>query len=248
MIQNENQYMLTKQKWARFNEAILRLQRNPLDKMVELEINSLARQRDELAWQMEEYDRRVHGDRKGRWMSLYSGTRFWPEDPRPQDIDIRDIAHALSCINRFNGHTRRPYSVAQHCVLGSRFIHPRLALAFLMHDAGECYLGDIITPIKRLLREFYETAEDKVMAAVASRFGFDMSERVKAEVKIMDLIMLSTEVRDLTTTGITCWPLQELPLDERITECWSAEEAEQRFLARFEELTGARTADFWQAV
>jgi hypothetical protein len=35
-------------------------------------------------------------DRIGRWMQTYSGKQFWPLDPRPEEIDIRDIAAALS--------------------------------------------------------------------------------------------------------------------------------------------------------
>lgn len=33
-----------------------------------------------------------------------------------EDVDITDIIHALSLINRYNGHTKFPYTVAQHSV------------------------------------------------------------------------------------------------------------------------------------
>lgn len=39
--------------------------------------------------------------------------------PDSNEIDIRDIAHNLSFENRFICQTAEPYSVAQHCVLGS---------------------------------------------------------------------------------------------------------------------------------
>lgn len=38
--------------------------------------------------------------RKGDWMQTYTGRQFWPLDPHPDEIDIRDIAHALSMMCR----------------------------------------------------------------------------------------------------------------------------------------------------
>ncbi len=36
--------------------------------------------------------------RAGDWMKTFTGRQFWPIDPQPQDIDIEDIAHALSML------------------------------------------------------------------------------------------------------------------------------------------------------
>lgn len=49
-------------------------------------------------------------------------------NPRIEDIDIRDIAWALSRVNRYVGHTmtKRPYTVAQHVVQVSRYIEEAL--------------------------------------------------------------------------------------------------------------------------
>jgi hypothetical protein len=46
----------------------------------------------------------------------YTGRFVWPLDPRAEDIDLLDVAHALAQVNRFNGHTAVPYSVAEHAV------------------------------------------------------------------------------------------------------------------------------------
>jgi hypothetical protein len=59
----------------------------------------------------------------------YSGRHLWPLDPRAEDIDLVDIAHALARINRFNGHTGVPYSVAEHAVRVSRLVE-HLACGF----------------------------------------------------------------------------------------------------------------------
>ena len=43
-------------------------------------------------------------ERRGGWCATYTGMQFWPLDPRPEDICIEDIAHALALQCRFNGH------------------------------------------------------------------------------------------------------------------------------------------------
>ncbi len=206
-----------------------------------MELAGLQGQLDTLNGALGEYDRRVHGDRVGRWLVTYSCKRFWPEDPRPEDIDIKDIAHALSLINRYNGHTPQGYSVAQHAVLVSQIVPRRYAKLGLHHDDGEAYLGDVISPIKRLIRELYEPIEEKVMRAVALRLGF-LDEfdcpAARRRVKEADLVLLATETRDLKPSQISTRPLTELPMDAHIDECWPAERAEKEFLARFEELHG----------
>lgn len=52
--------------------------------------------------------------RKGDWILTFTGRRFYPLDPRPEDVCLEDIAHALSLICRYNGHSRFFYSVAEH--------------------------------------------------------------------------------------------------------------------------------------
>ena len=43
-----------------------------------------------------------------------SGRKVYPFAPHADQIDPMDIAHSLSLLNRFNGHTSQPYSVGQH--------------------------------------------------------------------------------------------------------------------------------------
>lgn len=73
------------------------------------------------------------------------------------DIVLEDIIHALSLINRYNGHTRFPYTVAQHSVYVAQLEYKhsqdaRKAMAALMHDAAEAYIGDIVRPVKNTLK------------------------------------------------------------------------------------------------
>ncbi len=78
-------------------------------------------------------------------ISTINKIRFDPTNPCEDDIDIRDIAHALSMMTRANGHFIQFYSVARHsvnCALeanGTRiFKKDRRFFAFL-HDSAESY-------------------------------------------------------------------------------------------------------------
>ena len=45
------------------------------------------------------------------WIRTYSGKKFYVFHPKQKDIVIEDIAHSLSLICRFTGHTEDLYSV-----------------------------------------------------------------------------------------------------------------------------------------
>lgn len=129
-------------------------------------------------------------DRRGDWMQTYTGRPFWPLDPRPEEIDPLDIAHALSMICRYGGHVQRYYSVAEHCVLMSEAVAPEHALWALLHDATEAYMGDMVRPLKRSMPE-YAAAEDRLMAVICDRFNLDYA--CPAEVKQADNRILLDE-------------------------------------------------------
>jgi 5'-deoxynucleotidase YfbR-like HD superfamily hydrolase len=101
----------------------------------------------------------------------YSGKYLNVFSPRPEDIDIVDIAHGLSHMCRFGGHTKKYYSVAEHSIFVCNSLPSPKKLAGLMHDASEAYLLDIPTPIKIHLPEYLEI-EHNLMLAIASKFGF----------------------------------------------------------------------------
>lgn len=91
----------------------------------------------------------------------YTGIRMFPENPKPEDFYIEDIAHALSLMTRANGHFKSFYSVAQHTVACSleasaRGYSKRVQLACLLHDASEAYISDITRPVKQLLPKYLE--------------------------------------------------------------------------------------------
>jgi len=253
MIQNETEFLAAAKRRHGLNEEMLQFERAPafttdqtlLDEWRKNRRTFLSGQLAAVQVAMDEYDARVNGDRRGEFMSTRSGARFWPLDPRPGDFDIEDIAHGLARICRFNGRTKGTYSVGQHSVLVSRLLPDRLKLFGLMHDASEAYLGDIISPVKKLVASQYGPLEAAVMVAVAQRYGFIDQWFNKEDhdlVKEADLVMLVTEARDVTTFGFIPKPLKVLPRDERITDCWSPETASLLFIREFEELTSGAGA------
>lgn len=125
------------------------------------------------------------------WIQTYTGRQFWPLDPRPEDVDIEDIAHALSMKCRFTGHTQVFYSIAQHSVLVYDIAE---TLPALLHDAAEAYFADVATPIKNAFPIFREI-EDRLMSAIGIKFGFTDADVHK--IKYADRIAFATERRDV---------------------------------------------------
>jgi hypothetical protein len=119
-------------------------------------------------------------ERAGHYIRTYTGRQYWPMDPRAEDICIEDVAHALSNLCRFTGHTAKFYSVAEHSVYVSFLVHESLAFAGLLHDAHEAYINDIAKPLKLCLPE-YGAVEAKNWAVLAEAFGLpvDLDPRIK---------------------------------------------------------------------
>lgn len=104
-------------------------------------------------------------------INSYSGQRIDLVNPTPDMIRPTDIAQGLGHICRFGGQIEHFYSVAQHSILVMLLAPAHLKRAALLHDASEAYLGDVISPLKHVIREVYEPLEMKMQEAVFTRFS-----------------------------------------------------------------------------
>lgn len=93
------------------------------------------------------------------WIQTYSGLRLDLINPKPEQVDVVDIAHALSMIPRFGGHVKEFYSVAQHSVIVSNAVESlcgKYGWEGLFHDVTEyAGYGDITSPGKGTLQPTY---------------------------------------------------------------------------------------------
>lgn len=138
------------------------------------------------------------------FIQTLSGKRFDYINSTADDVDIEDIANALSNICRFAGHVPEFYSVAQHSVLCSQIVPPEFAFEALMHDGAEAYCQDIPQPLKLLLPD-YKRIEQMVDDIIRSKYGLPLD--MSPVVKYADLTMLATERRDLEIDDGTRWAI-----------------------------------------
>ena len=138
----------------------------------------------------------------GSYITTYTGRHFEPAHPDPECILIEDIAHALSLICRGNGHVKSFWSVGQHCIrcareAWARGLSNRMALACLLHDAGECYMSDIPRPFKRELPE-YQKQENALMEMIYAKFlGSPLSDEEQRQLREIDDAMLWYDLENL---------------------------------------------------
>lgn len=177
--------------------------------------------------------------RNGDWLQTYKGRQFWPLDPKPEEVFLDDIAHALGNLCRFNGHCTRFYSVAEHCVHVSREVPHELALMGLLHDASEAYVADVPRPLKPFLKE-YSRIEFGVECAIYERFGIKSKDILqgRVEVKRADNAMLAAEYKAAMTDPPREWNLPE-PAAERDVYFWKPTWAAYWYIKRFEEICQA---------
>jgi hypothetical protein len=127
-----------------------------------------------------------HGrSRTGAYMHVSNGGKYWPFDPRPDEIFIDAIAHQLATSARWQGATQHRrfksrifYSVAEHSVYVARDVRlrqnrPDLALEALLHDAPEYVIGDLIRPLKYdpAFHAPFKAVEELNERAVAEKFN-----------------------------------------------------------------------------
>jgi len=147
-------------------------------------------------------DFRNNQERTGT-MVTQSGVRFDFRNPRPEDIRLHDVGHALGNYCRYGGHVPWHYSVAEHSVhvavwvlaLGGSFDEAKWGLT---HDTEETWFGDVIGPLKQLpeMSGYKELTKRFVRQALVPRFEL-VPDFEPALVKQVDTMMLEVELAAL---------------------------------------------------
>ena len=156
--------------------------------------------------------------------------------PEEYEYDIDEIATALSNICRYTGHVNRFYSVAEHSVLVSKLLPDGLALSGLLHDASEAFIGDVSSPLKKLLPE-YKKIEEGIQTAIANHFGLEYP--FPKEIHEADKRMYWQERQEVADNGIKdkLWH-QDFRAARKVEATGLAPHMARRmFMARFREIT-----------
>jgi len=177
---------------------------------------------------------------RGSLMQVGDGRVFYPLDPRPEEVYIKDIARSLSRIIRFNGHSDRPVTVAQHSVqcalIAKRLGHHRHMQRFmLLHDAAEAYIGDMVRPLKVDMPAF-RAAEDNITKVIQTALSIvPVDERT---VRYIDNVACAWEKRDMFKSAM---PWEGMPDIEDLhlgpMKPWGDRVSEVIFLEAYKGLT-----------
>lgn len=174
------------------------------------------------------------------FIETFTGRRFDPVNPNPDDIIVADIAHALSNKCRYTGHSSSFYSVAQHCVLVSNIVDEEFALDGLMHDAAEAYLPDVAFPIKHNFPRLMEI-EDNLHGVIAEKFG--ITYPYVDNVVDIDRRITIDEARSFMTSKGEWWGHDMdngVLSNDQLIAPMTPEQAEEKFLDKMYELINER--------
>lgn len=118
--------------------------------------------------------------------------------------DIKNIATLLRNIKRFNG---VGISVEEHSINVALMVlgltdNKVLALYALLHDAAEAYIGDVATPVKKIIGTAWYKLENHIQEAIIERLiPKEMRERITEDdikfVKAIDSYALALELVDV---------------------------------------------------
>ena len=158
-------------------------------------------------------------------------------EPRPDEIDIRDIAFHLAKIGRFNGGIRLGhYSVAEHSILMSLELDDIKDKKYaLLHDAAEYIFGDLQAPIKRMCPD-YNMLIDTFQRYIFAKFG--VNHLMPSYIDTLDKRICSSEMVQLRGQDFVPG-IKEPPLNNPVAfQLFTPEQAEESFLFHFAQYWG----------
>ncbi len=173
----------------------------------------------------------INAEMKVDYIRTFSGINFQVFNPQIDEILIEDIAHALSHLCRYGGHSNQFYTVAQHSIAASYLVSPENAMCALMHDSTEAYLCDIPRPIKHKL-DNYVKLENGLYEVISQKF--ELPNPMPKEIHQIDALMITEFEWDYFMINNP----QEKYIDfyKKFFEFTSFGEIKQKFLDRFLEI------------
>lgn len=186
-------------------------------------------------------------------VGLASGPYFdWNNIGANSHMSVYDVASGLSSTARYCGQLPYvTYNVAQHSVLVAQLLmelnpgQPQLWYAGLFHDATEALMGDITSPLKKLLPD-YQRIEAELHGHMARWFGFNPEHDPR--IRYADLVALAIEKHVLLQNndrwacledaGIDNLTLARLsfPLEVYLDCVWNRDESRKRFMQMYRKL------------
>ncbi len=149
--------------------------------------------------------------------------------PDPDSFCVFDMGNGLAMEPRYSCQIRRPYSVGEHSLLGLSALRvlfgdavtPLVDLHFLLHDASEAYLKDVMGPFKHWDGMIgYRVVENRFQEAIMAALHLDPDPEIYAMVKKADKAMY--QIENLQLRGIkTEDPI--IPLDSVTLNYWDFE-------------------------
>lgn len=143
-------------------------------------------------------------------MRLISGQQF-----NGVNFDIKDIAHSLSMICRWGGHTKTWHSVAEHSVRVCWALKGSDRCYGILHDAAEYIWGDLPAPLKVKVPDYVN--EIKALQRAIYMY-YKLSIYALETVKVADI-------------KIRAWEYDNYVIKK--TKAWSQESSRLRFLDAF---------------
>ena len=178
------------------------------------------------------------------WIQTVRGKKWDITSPETYVYDAAEIAHSLSHIGRFTGHTNEFYSVCQHSLAVytevARFHgqdEPDVRLASLLHDAVEAFVGDVTAPLKNMpWMEGYRELERRTEKAIFAQLMPWAPEAYKhPSIRRADLAVLHLEKICLLSECEEDWSvgLPEPALDRTWMYPASIGSCRRRFMAYY---------------
>lgn len=166
-------------------------------------------------------------------LQTHTGKMVSITDTNVYQIDVEDIAHSLSMLCRYNGHTSNFYSVAEHSVLIARWLRAEgydedTQRVGLIHDAPEYLTGDMTKPFKSVVAPIYRPIQNRLWSKMAARFN--VAETIPDIVHTADLRILMNEKAQAFMHDVE-WGWSVDPLPGVKLKFWAPSRAKQEFLS-----------------